>query len=355
MSDKIRVKLISKNIIAPFQLFDLPQHFPQIEFVLDTASRAYDWLVVYDDLPPKKKERLGVAVEPLACPPENTILLTYEPASIKFYGQDYVDQFAMVLTSHEEEALRHRNRHAVPPVGVWYYGELAAMQAHPTPPPKSKNLSCFHSLKQQKHTLHQARHDFMQKLIDALGAGIDVYGRNFQPVQHKQAGMDAYRYHLAVENHIGTYHWTEKLSDCFLAYNLPFYVGCPRYMDYFPPESVIPLDIRQPKTALKIIREAMANNEYEKRLPAIIEARRRVIEDYNLGNVLGGAIVAELARRDNVPLMPNDKDIDGKILSRHAMLRHSLAHFSRYAIAKLVRKNRNKKFWRSYMQQREDS
>ena len=350
MSDKIRVKLISKNAIARFQLFDLPQHFPQIEFVLDAASRAYDWLVVYDDLPPKKRERLPVNVEQLVCPPENTVLLTYEPASVKFYGQDYVDQFALVLTSHEEDALQHRNRHACPPVGVWYYGGLAAMRAHPTPPKKSKNLSCFHSPKRQKHTLHRARHNFMKELIAELGADIDVYGKNFQPVQHKQAGMDDYRYHLAVENHIGAHHWTEKLSDCFLAYNLPFYVGCTRYMDYFPPESVIPLDIRQPQAALKIIREAMANNEYEKRLPAIIEARRRVIERYNLGNVLSAAILAERERRDATP--PN---VSGKILSRHAMMRHSLAHFCRYAIGKVRRQNRNRKFWRDYMQQDETS
>ena len=47
------------------------------------------------------------SVEELACPQSQTILLTYEPSSVKFYGRDYVNQFGSVLTSHEPEILKH--------------------------------------------------------------------------------------------------------------------------------------------------------------------------------------------------------------------------------------------------------
>ena len=36
----------------------------------------------------------------------------------------------------------------------------------------------------------------------------------------------------------------------------------------------------------------MASGEYERRLPAIVEARRRVIEEYNLANVVGDMITS---------------------------------------------------------------
>ena len=88
MSKKIRAKIISKNGISRFQLFDLPQKYgDQITWITDIHEKNYDWLVVYDDLPPGGNERLTQNVENLACPSANTVLLTYEPSSIKFYGE----------------------------------------------------------------------------------------------------------------------------------------------------------------------------------------------------------------------------------------------------------------------------
>lgn len=345
MTDKLRIKVVSKNGIVGFQLYDLPQQFPHVEFVTEIEARAYDWLVVYDDLPPKGTERLSVNFEDLACPQENTVLITYEPASVKHFGSDYVDQFGMVLTSHEISELPHRNRHNMAPVGKWYYGELSHMLAHPKPPKKTEQISMFGSKKRQKHTLHRVRFDYMERVAALLGDDIDIFGKDFQPVRHKAEGMDAYRYHLAVENHIGPYHWTEKLSDCFLAYSLPFYVGCTRYMDHFPEESVIPLDIRDPEGAVETIRKAIADNEYEKRLDAIVEARRLVVEDYNLGNMLARHITRETVAHDI------ELPAGGRIYSRHAMMRRSFGHFLRYASDKFAARKRNRQFWKDYMRE----
>ena len=45
---------------------------------------------------------------------------------------------------------------------------------------------------------------------------------------------------------------------------------------------------------MDIIQNTLANNEYNDRLPYIIEARRRVLEDYNLFAVLN----REISKRD---------------------------------------------------------
>ena len=70
-------------------------------FTFDPDARDYDWLVVYDDLPPVAGERFSDRVEVLACPPGNTLLITTEPSSIKTYGSAYTAQFGHVLTSQE--------------------------------------------------------------------------------------------------------------------------------------------------------------------------------------------------------------------------------------------------------------
>lgn len=342
MNKKIRVKFISKNLIPAFQLFDLPQKYgSQIEWVLDKDAREYDWFVVYDDLPPQKNERLTLGVEELACPQDRTILLTYEPSSVKFYGQDYTDQYGMVLTSHELSTLPHRNRFDMPPIGRWLYGGIEQMNAHPSAPSKNLDVSVFGSPKAQKHTLHHRRAEFLTAMAEGLGEAIDVFGKGYKFVEHKAEGIDAYRYHIAVENHIGPHHWTEKLSDSYLGYALPFYVGCTNVEDYFPEESYIRLHISDAEGALDLIQRAIIDNEYEKRLDAIIEARRRVVEDYNLGNF----VARHILENDTVPV-PN---ASGKILSRHAMQRRDLMTFFRYASGKLKARRRGKNHYIDYL------
>ena len=342
MAQKLRIKFISKNPISAFQLFDLPQFYDdRVEFVLDRDAREYDWLVVYDDLPPKGDERFSLRTEDLACPQSQTVLLTYEPSSIKFYGQDYADQFGMVLTSHEPHLMPHRNRHDMPPVGFWYYGGLAHAEAHKQPPEKAGLLSVFGSPKAHKESLHHRRAVFLNELIDAFADRIEVFGRAHHPVEHKAEGIDGFKYHIAVENHISAHHWTEKLSDAFLGFSLPFYVGCSNAAEYFPEDSFIYLDIKNTENSITIIEKAIADNEYEKRLPAIIEARRRVLEDYNLGNLLAKNIL-----ENPVVEVP---DATGRILSRHATLRRDLPTFLRYAWARTAGRRRNRKYWRDFL------
>ena len=289
MSKKIRIKFVSKNPIEHAQFTDLPNRHPDMEFVLNPAARDYDWFVVYDDLPRSRSERFPVARETLACPARNTILMTYEPSSVKFYGDDYTNQFAHVLTSHEPDMLPHAGRHDAPPVGKWLYGNVADALRHSSPPEKDAQVCIFLSAKRMSHTLHGKRFAFQKALIRLLPE-LGVYGRGVRPVEKKAECLDRYRYTVAMENHVGPHHWTEKLSDSFLGYCLPFYSGCPDAAAYFPEESFIPIDMDDPRAAADTIREAVAGDEYRRRLPAVDEARRRVLEEYNLANVVGDVI-----------------------------------------------------------------
>ena len=87
MNKPIRIKLLSR---VPCEIGSLPNRYPELQFCLDPDERNYDWIMIYDDLPKRGKERFSLAQEDLACSPANTILLTYEPSSIRYYGDEYL-------------------------------------------------------------------------------------------------------------------------------------------------------------------------------------------------------------------------------------------------------------------------
>lgn len=128
----------------------------------------------------------------------------------------------------------------------------------------------------------------------------------------KAEALAPYRYHLAVENHIGLHHITEKLTDAFLGRCLPFYAGAPNAADYFPADSFIPVDIRDPEGAARTIRSAIESNAWSHRLHAIDEARRRTLEEQHLF-----AVVARIIEQSR-PRSHSPAQAGVTILSRHA-------------------------------------
>lgn len=289
----------------------------QCRFVFDPEERRYDWLVAYDDLPKETDTRFAKGREELACPHGHTLLITTEPSSIKRYGR-FARQFGHVLTSHEASALRHPHAIRFQPALHWFYGydyrhnrvlPFDELRDHP-PLAKSELLSIVASSKQQRHTLHRRRYQFTGELKARLPE-LAVFGHGVRDMDDKAEALRDYRYHVAVENFVGPHHWTEKLADAFLGCTLPFYYGCPNATEYFPEGSFIPIDIFDPPGAARVIRAAIDSGEYEKRLPLILEARRRVLFEYNTFAVLSRLIEE---RHSPAPMTPGVT-----LLSRHAL------------------------------------
>lgn len=297
--------------------------FEGVNFTFGLDARDYDWLVVYEGLPPLPGEKKINRIEPLACPRANTLLITTEPSSIRIDGPHFMRQFGHVLTSKSPVLTRHPHHIKATPPLRWFYGRpmggpgqyktVDEMVANGMPT-KTKDLSTVCSTKRMAHTIHAARLDFVMALRERMPE-MDVYGRGINPIDEKSEAMDDYRYHIAIENHFESGHWTEKLSDCFLAGCLPFYFGDPDYAKAFPEDAVIPIDILDLGGAEAIIRKAIAENAYEARLPALTEARRRVLESHN---VLGW--VADFVTKQ--PPSLNSSDESAAIYGRHAFRRH---------------------------------
>lgn len=281
-----RVKLIlpgmgpeSPSRILPVS--EKEQERTGVQFIADARCRDYDWLVVYDDMPRKNSGSIRHETEPLACPKEHTILITAEPPSIKLYPNCYTRQFEYVLTTHDRCYLPHRNWQRGQGCLMWMAGYSAEEVYERDDWPKSKLFSTVHSTKMMKHTQHFNRYhltEYISKHIPEM----DWFGWGKAPLDSKTTALSDYRYHLAVENYIHPYHWSDKISDPILGLCLTFYAGDPALTEIFPKECVIPIPIDDPPAALEIIRKAIRNNEYEKRLPALREARRLLITRYNI-------------------------------------------------------------------------
>jgi hypothetical protein len=311
LSAPIIVKFLTKDSLrdpAGFawwrrQLPGSAARWGRCEFVFDAGCGQYDWLVVYDDLPVVPPSNRHAHIELLPCPRENTLFVTAEPSSIKTYGSAFLDQFGVVLTSHEPWALRHDDVIHAHPALRWHYAvrmddrqptlDLDGLR-RATPPVKSKVISSVTSSKRMRLTNHRRRHDFVMALRAAMPE-FDLFGYGIERIDDKRDALDPYRYHVAIENHVGPHHWTEKLADAFLAYTLPFYYGAPNVADDFPEESFIAIDIARPEAAIHTIHEAIASDAYAVRFDAVVEARRRVLEEHNLFAVLARGIEAREA------------------------------------------------------------
>lgn len=287
------------------------------EFILERDCRDYDWLVVYDDLPSVAGERHTRWEEPLACPRANTLLITTEPSTIKIYGSRFLSQFGWVLTSQEPWAVGHHPGaiHCQPGL-VWFYADSDPRGTYDTirrhvPLAKTGEVSAVCSTKQQRHTLHRRRFEFVMGLKQRVPE-MELFGRGIRFVADKADALDPFKYHVAIENFFGPHHWTEKLADPFLGACMPVYHGCPNAEDYFPPESFLRIDLADVDLAAETIRRAIRDRLYETHLSAILESRRRVVEEY--------APVAQIARlvnerhREDAVAGPGES-----ILSRHLL------------------------------------
>jgi hypothetical protein len=297
-------------------------------FTFDAEARDYDWLVAYDDLSPLGEERFSTRTEDLACDARHTLLVTAEPSVIKAYERDFCAQFAVVITSQEPWAIRHAAPVFVQSGYPWFYGrgesELMSFDAMAARDPSAKtpDISTVCSAKADgANPLYRRRVEFTNALEAAL-PGLVRWGKGVRFIDDKADALDEFRYHVAIENDVCPHYFTEKLCDPFLGLCLPFYFGCPNAADYFPADSFIPIDIFDFEGALATIREAIASDQFQRRLPALREARRRVLEEHNLFALLAREIEAR-HHGDAAPVS------GAKIYSRRAMKQRSPAHLWR--------------------------
>ena len=272
----ITVKYISAHETTPHML-PASGVWGGCRFDFSPDRREYDWLVVFSDV--LREERL-------ACPRENTILLLTEPATVKIYPDNYLRQFGIVADMQKRGVNRHPNLKRFSAIWNWgirsfspngkamTYEEMLNMP----PPQKSKWLSVVCSDKTFS-AFHLRRLEFCARFARE-NPGADFYGHGIRPLEDKADALLPYQFHLAVENLRVADHWTEKLAEPYLAYCAPAYCGCPNVGDYFPPDSVLPVDIDDYAAAAELIL-GLDESEYKRRFDAVCEARHLLLTKHH--------------------------------------------------------------------------
>jgi hypothetical protein len=229
------------------------------------------------------------------CDPKNIVFASMEP--YEFHPPGFYNQFATLILC--DKNLKHRSiiykniltwwagisvefndGHVFNPSYRFNYDDLKAL----TPPLKQDKISIITS-NNNAFPGHGERLHFIELLKKShLSNSIDFFGGGHNPIPDKIDALLPYKYHICLENRAINNYWTEKIADPILGFALPMYYGCPNIQSYFPSGSYIPIDIRNVKKSIETISLALKNDEYSKRINAILQARAMILDDYNVFN-----------------------------------------------------------------------
>lgn len=164
---------------------------------------------------------------------------------------------------------------------------------------------------------HIKRIDFLKYIEEKNDdvVKIDIYNHdnlhNFKsykgphPKNNKQYGIAPYKYYFMPENNEEHNFLTEKIWEPLLTETLCFYWGCPNISDYIDPRAYILLDLNDKEKSFNIIKNAILNNEWEKRLDVIRREKQKVLDYYSFFPTLERILIHDFKFEHN----PSDEEV----------------------------------------------
>jgi hypothetical protein len=266
-----------------------PLEIGSLRFVNDQPLDA-DWLVETFDFKYAVTSRV---------PRARRILVLTEPDTD--LAPDHVNQFGILVAPQRIAGFTgiwYQSHGALPnrfaidvtkpgSAAAFTYEELVSLK----PPEKRDAVAVVFS---RKSILpgHRQRQRFVRRLKQVLGDRLDIFGDGYRKIGLKADAILPYKYHLALENTVMPSYWTEKVADAYLGYALPLVSGPPDLSRWFPEESFIAIDLDDIGRAIDVVVAAIDGDVYVERVPAIVEARRRVIFEERLCPVVARVIAA---------------------------------------------------------------
>jgi hypothetical protein len=249
------------------------------------------------------------------CPPYNVWAIIQEPPVGIFKSWHRGAQSNYRVYTSDENLRGKRYVHSQPAL-PWYVDKDYDFLANYSPPLKKRRLSWITTNKSDLPG-HSSRLRFLEGIRSKIE--FDLFGLGFEPIKDKWDGLAPYQYSFAIENFRNPYYWSEKIADCFLAWTMPIYYGCSRICEYFPAESLIQIDTDDPGAAEEKIREAISSDLWFRNLDAINEARKLVLNRYQLFPFCAREIGRDQIDRNGRRLTPKTVTISRKPLWRHSL------------------------------------
>lgn len=273
------------NILHSYQheLF-VPHFFPHRDkfdvFENSRDDRVWDVVIVFEGI--AEAEKLRVVGN-------NVVFISGEPPEIGNHAKVFLRQFDKVFCAGapmDAAATVSGEQH----YNNWHFGYSRQQGyrydhqfiADLPVPQKNLHLSTITS-NLNYLPMHIKRRRLIERLEKDYGNRIDIFGRPHRYIEYKEDAIIPYRFHLCIENCSVPDLWTEKIADSILCYSVPVYAGCSNIEKYFP-GATIRIDLDDYASARKTVDMILAEGDtiYRERLPAIIEARRKLIEDFDI-------------------------------------------------------------------------
>jgi len=257
---------------------------PHCNVRLNPSNSNSRWLAVFDEPP----------VDTVTDVPKmRRVLFVTEPPEVKPYPASYLRQFGTIITPFAMRNVPQQMLSIENPCLNWHFGvsmpavqpssELSSLEDFRSMlvPTKAKVLSVICSTKTYTQA-QRKRIAFVEKLQARFGDAVDVYGRGRNPISDKAQAILPYKYHLVLENSYLENSWTEKLSDTWLGYAYPIYLGAPNIESCCPSGGLLSLQPDNDEANLDAIEKLLQEDPWERSLPAIRNCRQWVLETTNI-------------------------------------------------------------------------
>ena len=257
---------------------------PQPAAELPSPAQTETWLVVFDEAP------AGFCT---TVPRERRILFVTEPPEIKKYPRSYLAQFGTVVSPYDFRSVERRSMVLGNPCLNWHFGVSRVDGRYSSkfgtldelrhlPVPQKIDLVSVICSNKTATEAQRARLALVCLLKEHLGDVLHVYGRGFNPVDDKMSVIAPYKYHVVLENNYLDNCWTEKLSDAWLGWSLPLYLGAPNLGEHCPAAGFVPLPAGKPELLLQAVQQSIEGNLWEARQAELALCRNWMLETTNV-------------------------------------------------------------------------
>ena len=166
---------------------------------------------------------------------------------------------------------------------VWYGRNNANVIDEKQYEKKIKNISFLSSDKimcdMHAKRIAAAKYCYSNNLADVYGK---VIGGEYVEIERP---LKDYRFSFAIENNLSDYYFTEKITNCFEAQTIPIYFGARKINEFFNEDGIIRITEKDFENIEYIIKQC-TKEEYERRLPAVLDNYQRVQEYRNMQDYL---------------------------------------------------------------------
>jgi hypothetical protein len=282
------------------------------KFILNSEIKKCDWWFVLHGSGLIKNEEC-------LCDPNHIVYVSMEPnETMSKVSNNFLEQFSHLVTCDRD--VKHSNKIYQNWLSWWVginvvrskegyfsknfnldYDDFISMK----PVEKLDKISIVYSNKNMSMG-HSKRITFLNALIHSnISQYIDVFGDGFAPIPDKWDAIVKYKYHLVIENEIQEDYWSEKLADAYIGFAFPIYSGCPNIGDYFDKDALMEINIDDLDQSIKMIKNIINKGYYEKNLKKITESRAKVLNHYNIFNLMSNMAKVEATSLEKIKLKTN--------------------------------------------------